>query len=62
MVIHRDGQSVWNGVDDTFIQYVTNSELNEETRTDHCRLIHTAIIMILGLFMQLLIKMLFMIY
>ena len=28
--VHRDGQSVWNGTDDCFIQYVTNSELNEK--------------------------------
>lgn len=28
--VHRDGQSVWNGIDDCFIQYVTNSELNEK--------------------------------
>ncbi|CAF3614049.1 unnamed protein product [Rotaria sp. Silwood1] len=28
--IHRDGQSEWNSIDNTFIQYVTNSEQNEK--------------------------------
>jgi transglutaminase-like putative cysteine protease len=28
--VHRDGQSDWNGVDNTFIQYVTDSELNNK--------------------------------
>ncbi|UJR34628.1 hypothetical protein I4U23_027405 [Adineta vaga] len=28
--IHRDGQSEWNGVDNTFIQYVTDSALNQK--------------------------------
>ena len=27
--IHRDGQSEWNGVDDSFIQYLVNSEANK---------------------------------
>jgi transglutaminase-like putative cysteine protease len=30
--LHRDGQSDWNGIDDTFIQYVTNSELNQKLK------------------------------
>ncbi|CAF3558445.1 unnamed protein product [Rotaria sp. Silwood1] len=28
--LHRDGQSEWNSIDNTFIQYVTNSEQNEK--------------------------------
>ena len=28
--VHRDGQSIWNGFDDSFIQYVTKSELNDK--------------------------------
>lgn len=27
--VHRDGQSEWNGINDTFVQYVTDSELNK---------------------------------
>jgi hypothetical protein len=28
--VHRDGQSQWNGLDNTFIQYVYNSQLNNK--------------------------------